>query len=162
VIALVVAVLLIVLAVLYYRRRQRHPRTDAGDPGFQVDNVAPDAALGMRYTYTPVTQDVGATSSTPSHHVQPFTSVSSGSPRRKGSPLPPSGARQPSSKGTRGTLPRDLSAGLPANSELTDEQVDFAHGLYAHNVPIPTIAHMLERMRRTGDANPPPDYDSAI
>ena len=99
-------------------------------------------------------------------------------------PFPPSSrsvssaisVEQPSSKLREATLAIPLPRGADATgSRLTDEQVDFVHGLYSHNVPVPAIARVLERFTRSeggdrvsvndpGSVSPdsmaPPSYDA--
>ena len=85
---------------------------------------------------------------------------------------------RPSSKAaaSRNLASPELLGATGANNQpLTDEQVDFVHGLYTNNAPVPAIARVLERMTQTGNRNsstdegshglahensmPPPSYD---
>jgi hypothetical protein len=167
VIALVAAVLLIALAVLYYRRRQRDNTARERDAMLPIGYVVPSAAPDMHYKAAPVFQNVGATSSpTPSSRglaTSPTSNVTLLQPSAadivpQNSPNT-GGARLLSSKRTGAAPPPDLPVTLDAASRITDEQVDFVRGLHAHNVPIPAIARLMERM--TSGEETPPEYSAA-
>jgi hypothetical protein len=55
-------------------------------------------------------------------------------------------APEPKSQAAAASEPSPHAASESSNPPLTNEQVDFVHTLYSHNIPAPAIARVMERL----------------
>lgn len=135
-------------ALMYCRKKRRlqlvteiepnHMPFNAFNPGLPSPHI-PQPAM----SYTPTSYIFNTT--TPPDPQLPSNTTSAQNSYNSQPALPSSGTFLiPPTHGTDGRSNTTFSAA--AGNRPTNEQMDFAHTLYNHNIPAPAIAHMMEKM----------------
>jgi len=172
----------IFFALVYFRRKRRAMLATGAEPNYRPFNTSKASLRTPRpfIAYSPVPSSPNTTtplhpssknfglghnlhpeslsSSDPSILPMSQTTIADSGLRSSNMTSPESSTKDPNPSAD---MPSSPHASSSAN-ELSNEQVDFIHTLYSHNIPAPAIARVMERMIEGQEVGAPDDFTSGL